>query len=86
MGGIHPVFLHGVEHLGLVVLGYLVDGIKALPKVLQDLFAKFIYSGADAQLRIHCIQFHKNHPFRVKFSTNRYYNREKEERQGNFLH
>ena len=29
VGGVHPIFLHGGHHLGLVVLGHLVDAVKA---------------------------------------------------------
>ena len=55
VGGVHPVFLHGVKDLGLVVLRHLIDTLKALFQTRQNLLTKFIHSRADAKLSVHCI-------------------------------
>ena len=63
VGGVHAVFLHGGKDFGLIIFGDLIDGIKAVAEVGEDLFAEGIYSGTDTQLSIHCVEFHKFHPF-----------------------
>ena len=40
--GGHPVFLHGPQHLGLVMLRHLVDGSKTGFQILQHLFPEGI--------------------------------------------
>ena len=55
VGGVHPVFLHGVNDLALVVLRHGVDGVEPLPQIPQHGLAVFIDSPADAQLLIHLL-------------------------------
>ena len=67
VGGVHPVFLHSVEHLALVVLRRLVDGVEPGPQVPQHRLAVFIHRPADAQLFIHGLNFHGLPPLLPKF-------------------
>ena len=67
VGGVHPVFLHGVQDLALVVLRRLVDGVEPGPQVPEHRLAVFIHSPADAQLFIHGLNFHGHPPLFPKF-------------------
>ena len=74
MGGVDPVFLHGGQHLALVVLCRLVDGVKSGAQVPQNGLAVFIDSPADAQLFVHRFNFHDKTSFFRFFCTIGYYN------------
>ena len=42
VGGVYPVFLHGRNNLGLIVLCGLVDGVKPVPQLRDDPLSVFI--------------------------------------------
>ena len=52
-GGGNLVFLHGKEHLALVVLRHAVDGLEALFEGFQGLFSELINLGGDSQGLVH---------------------------------
>ena len=56
-GGGHPVALHGVQDLPLVVFRYLIDDLKPLPKPCQNLLPAMIDSRGDPQFLVHFQQF-----------------------------
>ena len=51
-GGGYPVFLHGPQHLGLIVFRYPVDGGEAVLKALQRLFTIGVHSGRNPHFLI----------------------------------
>ena len=52
VGGVDPVFLHGRQHLGLVVFSRLVNGGKAFLQVPEHGLSVFVDSLADTQLPV----------------------------------
>ncbi len=53
MSGVDPVFLQGQQDFILVIFGDLVNARKALGQHAQDLLAKAVNGGRDAQTLIH---------------------------------
>ena len=51
-GRTDPVFLHGVDHLRLVVFRYLVNGGKTILQAFQHLFAPGVHGRGDAHFLI----------------------------------
>ena len=63
-GGGYPVFLHGGQNLGLIVLRHRVNGGKALTQPLQGLFTVGVDPGRNAHFHIHIYKFfQKIHAF-----------------------
>ena len=46
--GCHPVFLHGMQYLGLVVLSNFINGLEAFRKPSQNFLAVLIYLAGNA--------------------------------------
>ena len=65
VGGVDPVFLHGVEDLGLVVFGGAVNIRKAVPEALQRRLSVGKDPRADPQGLVNGLQFHERAPSRV---------------------
>ena len=51
-GRADPVFLHGVDDLGLVIFRHLVDGGKTVLQALQHLFAPGVHGRGDTHFLI----------------------------------
>ena len=63
-GGGDPVFLHGRQNLGLIVLGHGINGGKTLTQPFQGFFTVGIDSGRNAHFHIHIYKFfQKTHAF-----------------------
>ena len=53
MGGIDAVFLHGADHLRLVVFGDRFNALKLSANFAQNLFAEIQYGRGDPQLCVY---------------------------------